>query len=44
MAPLLNDDLLAGADEPRALLADAVERGVELLGGLDAPAEVAGRR
>jgi hypothetical protein len=35
-APLLDHDLLARADEPRALLADAVERGVELLGGLDA--------
>ena len=38
---LLHDDLLAGADEPRALLADAVERGVELLLGLDAAGEVA---
>jgi hypothetical protein len=42
--PLLNDDLLAGADEARALFADAVERGVELLFGLDAAARSSCRR
>src|SRR6478609_426235 len=39
--PLLNDDLLAGADEARALFAHAVERCLELLLGLDAAREVA---
>src|SRR5205823_3370024 len=39
--PLLNDDLLARPDETRALLPHAVERGLELLLGLDAAREVA---
>src|SRR5690606_18855676 len=39
--PLLNDDLLAGADEARALFADAIERSFELFFGLDASGEVA---
>ena len=39
--PSVHDDLLAGADEARALFAHAVERSFELLLGLDAPGEVA---
>jgi len=39
---LLNDDLLAGADETLALLAHPVERGLQLLLGLDGAWEVAG--
>src|SRR5690242_14337823 len=38
---LLNEDLFAGADKARALLAHAVERCFELLLGLDAAREVA---
>src|SRR5690606_2663559 len=39
--PLLNDDLLAGADEACTLFTYAVERGLELLFGLDTAREVA---
>src|SRR5687768_13067908 len=38
---LLHDDFLARPDEARAFLTHAFERGVELLFGLDAAAEVA---
>src|SRR5437660_106838 len=40
---LLHDDFLARANEPAALLANPVERRLELLLGLDAAAEVAGK-